>query len=159
MVCWQAVIGWIATLWLAAGIEGALGRGMPGPVFLVALAAGLSAGPRAAMLIAAGAGLCASAVSGIPLLPVTLGCLVVASSASLLARWFSTRNLLVCATAAFVTSALAALLFALSAHQSLAQAGEFAIRRGGENALWIFAIYSIVLVVSSRSSRQIAWEE
>lgn len=156
---WQAVTGWIAAIWLAAGIEGALGGGTPGPLYLVALVAGLTAGPLAGLCIGAGAGLCGSAMSGAPLLPVALAGMLAGGGAGLLGRWFSTRNLLVCAATTFLASALYALLLALSAHQSLARAGEFAVRRGGVHALWIFAIYSIVLVISSRSPRRPEWDE
>lgn len=156
---WQVVTGWIAALWLATGVEGALGTGMPGPLFMMALAAGLSTGLAAGLLVGLLAGLCESAVSGHPLLPATLACMGAGAFASLLPRWFSPRNILIGAVAALLTSTLYAGVLALAAHQSLPRVAEFAARRGGVNGLWMIAIYSIVLVASPRTSRQPAWEE
>ncbi|HOF87875.1 MAG TPA: hypothetical protein PLZ36_07190 [Armatimonadota bacterium] len=148
---WQTGLAWGAALWLAAGVEGALGGGAPGPLFLLPLAAGLAGGPVTGLLVGAGAALLASAAGGPALALIALLTLGAGLGAGLLTRWVSARNLLVAGLAAFAASALAALLLALAAGQPPGEAGSFALRRGGVHALWMVAIYSIILVMSPRT--------
>ncbi len=148
---WQIGLAWGAALWLAAGVEGALGGGTPGPLFLIPLAAGLAGGSVVGLLVAGGAAILACAVNGQSLALMALLYLSASLGASQLPRWVAPRNLLVAGLAAFVASMLAAISLALAAGQALGDAASFALRRGGVNALWMCAIYSIVLVVSPRT--------
>ncbi len=132
---------------------------MPGPLFVVTLAAGLSGGAITGMLVGLGAALAASAMSGTPLMSIAIACLGAGALVSLLPRWLSARHLLVGITAAFLASALYASILACFAHQALMEVGLFALRRGGVNALWMFAIYSIVLVLYPRPAPRVEWEQ
>lgn len=143
---------WLMGVWLAAGAETACGWGMPGPVFLVAIAAGLWAGPWTGACIGAAAGL-ADAILGSQTFAatavLTIGC---ATAAGLLARWLARRHLLVGLLAAFASSLLAGVLLAALTGQPAPALLRSAAARAGENTLWMIPIYGIVLVVSWQRS-------
>ncbi|MHB9107290.1 MAG: hypothetical protein ACYDCO_09585 [Armatimonadota bacterium] len=143
---WISALAWIAGLWLAAGIEAAWGGGMPGPLLLVALAAGLWSGPRAGMIIGAGAGVCDAVLFGGNFMLLGFIGSAGGGAAGLLTPWLSKRHLLVGLAAALVFSFLIGLLLGWPHHRHLAGTVLSALGRGGENSLWMIPIYGIVLL-------------
>jgi len=143
-----AVLGWISGLWVAAGLEAAWGGGMPGPLLLVALVAGLWSGPQTGMLVGTAAGLCDAALFGQPLLLCGLIGLGAGAGAGLLTQSFSRRHLLLASMSALVASLLSSLLLGWSAYHYPEEAAVAALRRGGENFLCMIAIYGILLLVN-----------
>ncbi len=130
----------------------ACGRGVPGPVFLVAVAAGLWAGPLTGLLIGTAAGLTDAMLGSQTFIATPLLCMACATATGLLSRWLARRHLLVGVFAACVTSLLAAgALAALSGRPAPALVS-FAVFRAGENTLWMIPIYGIVLVMSWQRS-------
>ncbi len=143
---------WLIGLWLAAGAETASGWGMPGPVFLVAVAAGLWAGPTAGLLMGTIAGLTDAILGGQTFMATALLTIACATATGFLGRWLARRHLLVGLFAAFATSLLAGVILALLAGQSASALLSFAASRAGENTLWMIPIYGIVLVISWQRS-------
>lgn len=154
MRLWEP-LAWIAGLWLAAGAEAAWGGGMPGPLLLIALTAGLCAGTRAGLLVGVGAGLCDAALCGRDLIPLALLGMLCGGVAGLLPRWFSSRHLLVGMGTAFVMSLGVSLTWAIGAGNPSPAALLAVLQRGGVNVLWMFAIYGIVLVISFRRANNL----
>jgi len=144
---WISALAWIAGLWLAAGIEAAWGGGMPGPLLLVALAAGLWSGPRVGLLVGAGAGVCDAVLFGGNFMAAGFIGMACGGAAGLLTPWLSKRHLLVGLATALVCSFLVGLLLGWPHHHQLAGAALAALGRGGENTLWMMPIYGIVLLV------------
>ena len=143
---WISALAWVAALWLAAGLEAAWGGGMPGPMLLVALAAGLWSGPRAGMVVGAGAGICDAVLFGENFLLLGFIGMAGGGAAGLLAPWLSKRHLLVGLAAALVISFLAGMVLGWPHHHHLTGAVLAALARGGENTLWMIPIYGIVLL-------------
>jgi len=143
-------LAWVAGVWLAAGAEAAWSGGMPGPMLLVAVAAGLLVGPAAGMLLGVLAGISEAALFGGSILLQGLLGLGCGGCASLIARWCAPRHLLVAAATAAVLSFPAALLAGWPHYHQPAAVALAALRRSGENALWMVAIYGIVLLLSHR---------
>ena len=133
---------------IAAALEAACGGGMPGPLLLLALAAGLAGGLQYGLLIGAAAGLCSSLLTGAYLPVFVVVGMLTGAAASIIPRYFSRRNLLIAVGAAGCCSLLICLLWGAWFHLSLQSALLFACRRGLCNALWMFPIYGIVLVFS-----------
>lgn len=143
-------LGWVIGLWVAAGVEAAWHGGLPGPMLLVALAAGLLVSPTAGMILGVLAGVGETALFGGPvLLNGTLG-LLCGLAGGVIARWCAPRNLFVGVGAALLLSFPATLLVSWSSYSLLSDAALMALRRSGENALWMTAIYGIVLLLSHR---------
>ena len=147
----RALLAWGVSIWIIAGIEAAMGTGFPGPLFMLTLAAGFSSGSLAGVIVGMLAGLC-SVVSGgsfflSPLIGVALGL-----TGGLCARYFSRRNLLVAILMGLLFSFVLSMLLQIGTHRALPQVLQFALWRGLFNALWISAIYGIVLVLSTRHS-------
>jgi len=149
---WFSALAWIAGLWLAAGVEAAWGGGMPGPLLLVALAAGLWSGPRVGVLVGAGAGLCDAALFGGNILFLGLLGMACGGVAGMLTHWLSRRHLLVGLFTALVISFLVGFLLSWPHHYHLADAALIALRRSGENTLWMIPIYGIVLLAFQGST-------
>ena len=143
---------WLIGLWLAAGAEAACGRGVPGPLFLVAVAAGLCAGPLAGLLIGMIAGLADAILGSQSFIATVLLTMTCATATGFLSHWFARRHLLVAVFAAFANSLLAGAILAVLAGQSASTLLSFAVHRAGENTLWMIPIYGIVLVVSWQRS-------
>ncbi|MHB9023421.1 MAG: hypothetical protein ACYC7E_04490 [Armatimonadota bacterium] len=147
---------WVFGLWVAAGVEAGMGGGPPGPLLLMGVAAGLQAGPLAGMLIGTGAGLIDAALCGRDaFLLVALG-LLGGLAASQVSRWFANTHLLVGVVAAALISFLLVLPLGAVMRLPLGALLLFALCRAGYNALWMIAIYGIVLVVSQRGSKQVS---
>ena len=153
---WYAVLGWMAGLWVAAGVQAAWGGGMPGPVLLLAVMAGLWAGPVAGMLAGAGAGMCDAVLSGQALgMPAVAG-LLCGAGAGLLATWCARRHPLIAVGAAIIVSVPLCLVY--GRHDlPLRALLLFAARRAAVNALWMICIYGIVLLVSPRRSPELIY--
>ena len=145
-------------LWVAAGAEAAWGGGMPGPLLLVALAAGLWSGPRAGLLAGTAAGVCDAALFGQNLLVYGVLGMASGGGASLLTRWLSRHHLLVAVLCALVVSVLLSLLLGWSSYHHPTSATLAALGRGGENSLWMIAIYGILLVGNYASSMMMSRE-
>ncbi len=128
------------------------GHGVPGPVFLMAVAAGLWAGPVFGLFIGTVAGLVDAILGSQAFIPITLLTMLCATAAGFLPRWVSRRHLLIGLLAAFVSSFLAGAVLALLAGRPMPALFSFAVRRACENALWMIPIYGIVLVISFRRS-------
>jgi len=144
-------LGWIAGVWVAAGVEAAWGGGMPGPLLLVALAAGLWSGARVGLIVGAVAGLCDAALFGGNVLLLGVLGTACGGGAGLLTLWCSRRHLLVGLFTALIVSFLVGLLLGWPHHHHVAGAALAALALSGENTLWMIPIYGIVLV-ASRSS-------
>lgn len=155
---WLSLLGWIAGLWVAAGVEAAWGGGMPGPLLLVALAAGLWAGPVAGVLVGAGAGLCDAALFGHNLLLTGAVGMACGGGASLVAKWFARRNLLVALLTAACFTLLSMPLLTWSSFYHPANLMWAVLRRACENALWMIPIYGILLLSFRGSSARFQWE-
>ena len=149
---WWRVVGWTAGVWVAAGVQAACGGGMPGPLLLLALMAGLWSGIGAGMLVGLGAGLCDAALSGHALIPLAFLGMACGAGAGALSGWVAHRHPLVSAMAAVVTSLLICLTFGLLRHLSSHELLFFALRRAGENALWMLLISGIIFILSPRRS-------
>lgn len=156
MISWRAVIGWGCGLWLATGIEAVIGHGVPGPVFLFALAAGLSSGAFAGAIVGGCAGLCDSVLQGthsdlyLPLYAIA------GIAAHYVGTYFARRHLLIAMLLAGLGSLCLVLLFGLSARMEFGTLSLAMLMRGIENSLWMFAIYGIVLVLSAHRSAGIS---
>jgi len=155
---WFTILAWIAALWLAAGIEAAWGGGMPGPLLLVALAAGLWSGPRAGLAIGAAAGLCDAALFGGSVFSLGLLGMACGGAAGLLTPWLSRQHLLVGLFAALVISFLVGLPLGWPHYSHFTGAMLAALGRSGENLLWMIPIYGIVLLASRSSNSPLRGE-
>ena len=127
---WPAVLGWGFGIWLAAGVETAGGQGMPGPLLIVALAAGLWSGTTAGIVVGFCIGLCEAAWCGQHLFLLTAAGMVCGAAASAVPRWFSHRHLLVALLTAFCFSCLLSLPWLAWSSQGLGTL----LRRGTRNA-------------------------
>jgi hypothetical protein len=145
---WLSALAWVAGLWLAAGVEAAWGGGMPGPLLLVALAAGLWSGARAGLLVGAGAGLCDAALFGGNVVLLGFLGMVSGGAAGVLTPWFSRQHLLVGLLTALAVTFFVGLLLGWPQHHHFADSVLAALARGGENALWMIPIYGMVLLGS-----------
>lgn len=155
----SSVLSWGCGIWVAAGVEAAFGGGMPGPLLLTALAAGLWAGGEMGLLVGVGAGLCGAALCGQQVILWVALCALAGMGASILTRWFSRRHLLVGVFTAVSISLVLTFFLALSVHHPLHAAVSLALWRSGVNALWMCAIYGIVLIASARGTqRHEEWE-
>jgi|GEM_PF-1956171 len=155
---WFSALAWIAGLWLAAGIEAAWGGGMPGPLLLVALAAGLWAGTRTGLLMGAAAGMCGAALFGGNVFFLGLLGMACGGAAGLLTPWLSRHHLLVGLFAALAVSLPVGLLLGWPHHRHFAGAALAALGRSGENLLWMIPIYGIVLLASQGSNSTLRGE-
>jgi hypothetical protein len=142
---------WVLGLWIAAGLEAGLAGGPPGPLLLVGAAAGLHAGPVAGIIVGACAGVIDAALCGRDAFPLILLGVLGGLAASQLTRWFARTHLLVGVAAAMLLSFLWAFTLGLGMHLPPGVIFLIALRRTGVNALWMIAIYGIVLVASRRS--------
>ncbi|HEY3375878.1 MAG TPA: hypothetical protein VGL77_00150 [Armatimonadota bacterium] len=155
----RAFLIWGCGLWLVAGLESALGSGFPGPLLLLAIAAGLSAGRIPGLSIGIAIGFCSAAISGLPLLPLVCIGVFTGLLASYVHRFCSPRHLVVAACCALLFTFAAGLCVSLIVHTPLAQALLPLCWRSLSNALWMVPIYGIVLVFSSRKSSVMqTWE-
>jgi len=127
----------------------ACGWGMPGPVFLVAIAAGLWAGPMTGLLIGVIAGLTNAIFGSQTFVVTTLITMACATASGYIARWLARRHLLVGLLTAFATSLCAVIILALLAGQPILTLWSFAVYRAGENSLWMILIYGVILVPSA----------
>ncbi len=155
---WGAVLGWGLGLWVAAGCEAAWGGTYPGPLFLLALAAGLAAGPAAGLGVGFAAGLCTAILCGRDLFPLVLCGMISGGLAGIVPRWFSARNILIGIGVAFLASTLVSLGWLLPWRLPAGTLLLHAVRHGGVAALWMFAIYGIVLVIYTRLTDRRSWE-
>jgi hypothetical protein len=156
---WSAVLGWGVGLWVATGCEAVWGGSNPGPLFLLALSAGLVHGPAAGLGIGFAAGLGSAVLCGRDLLPLVLCGMAGGALAGLVPRWFSARNVLIGVLLAFLTTTVLNLAWMLPLHLPAGRLLRTAASHGGMQALWMFAIYGIVLIVSARFTQGRSWEE
>jgi hypothetical protein len=147
---WRAILGWGIGLWLAAGCEAGFGIGFPGPLLLVALAAGLASGPTTGAVVGLFAGLCGAALAGsghIGLCAAGAGAGALMGVAS---SWVSRRNPAWALLAAGVASLCFALLLGLLAQRGFGHAGRLALQQAGINMLWMIPVYGGVLLCVRR---------
>jgi len=145
-----AMLAWAGGIWVAAGVEAARGGGAPGPLFLLAVAAGLWAGLPAGLVTGALVGLCSATLCGRDLCWFIILGMAAGGLASILPTWMSNRHLLVGILSAAVISFPIALLTALHAGLPVGSWLWLSALRSGENALWMIPIYGIVLLASPR---------
>jgi len=155
----RTLLAWGVSIWIFTGIEAAMGTGIPGPLFMLTLAAGFSSGSLAGVIVGVLAGLC-SAILGGSLFLFTLMGVALGLAGGLCARYFSRRNLLVAIIMGWLFSFVLCALLQIGTHRAPLRIFQFALWRGLFNALWISAIYGIVLVLSTRhSSHARTWNE
>lgn len=151
------ILGWGLGVWLAAGAEAAAGGGAPGPLWLVALAAGLRCGASTGMAVGCAAGASGAALAGTGVLvTIPLG-MVGAWGVSLLPRWLSAQNLLIGMLAAAILTLPVAFTLLVAAHQPVGAAAMAAVARAGINAAWMAPIYGITLLATRRSGQRVQW--
>lgn len=148
MMRFSSLSAWCVGIWLAAGVQLAAGGGMPGPVFLVAIAAGVWAGLPTGLVVGTLAGLCEALLGQQDFISLAMLTMLSGAAAGLLTRWFARTHLLVGMLAALLTSCIVTLTLGVVHGRPTLAALLFALRRGGENTLWMIPIYGIVLVVS-----------
>jgi hypothetical protein len=145
------ILAWIGAIWIAAGIEAASGLGVPGPLYCIAIAAGLAAGPYLGVGVGVVAGICAAILSGLSIAAVVPLFLLGALGASLLGQWLSPRHLLVGMLAAIVGCVFVSVILGLLSSPTPATMG-LMLSRGFLQAWWMIPIYGIVLIGSSPRS-------
>ena len=153
------VLAWGGGIWAAAGVEAARGGGVPGPLLLLGVAAGLWGGPTAGLIVGALAGWCSAALCGRDRWLLTLLSMGAGLLASAVPLWAARRNVLVGVLTALLCTLLVAGALTLLGGGSFSAAARFAAWRSGENGLWMIPIYGIVLLVSTpESSAEDTWD-
>ncbi len=153
---WLPIVAWVGSLWVAAGVEAVFGDGMPGPLLLVAIAAGIWTGVTGGLVTGAAAGLLGGVISGHGLCwHIAIG-MAVGAAASALPRWLAREHLVIAIVGAIIASSLITLVLSLKQGFPMGDALLFALRRSGQNALWMIPIYGIVLIVSPRETMRMA---
>ncbi|MHB9134652.1 MAG: hypothetical protein ACYDBB_26560 [Armatimonadota bacterium] len=148
------ILGWAGGIWVAAGVDFAFGNGLPGPLLLIALAAGLWSGTVAGLLVGCAAGLCAAAMTGHGAVLATFFCASGGALASLLPRWYSRRHLLIAMVLAGLVTGIITLLLGLVAHQPLSQLLRYTCWRSAANILWMIPIYGSIILLAPAGSRR-----
>ena len=133
---------------MVAGVEATLGIGAPGPLLMLALVAGIWAGPVSGALVGAYAGLCDALLIGHSIAPLMLIGMLSGLGASLLPRWFSRHHLIVNMLAAITASIVFCCMQALASSIQIPDLLSWMLLSCAHNSLWMIAIYGIVLVVS-----------
>jgi hypothetical protein len=150
---WRAGVGWGLGLWLVAGGEAAVGGGFPGPLLLLALAAGLSGGPTLGAVVGACAGFLGGVLAGGGHFALAATGAAAGALAGAAAPWISRRNPIWALLAAALVSFLISLLLCLLWHRGGGEAVRFAALRAGQNMLWMLPIYGAVLLLAPRAPR------
>ncbi len=146
---WGAIFGWGTTLWLAVGVQANFTPTLPGALWLVGIAAGLSGGWVSGAMVGAFAGLFLTVLSGSNFALDIVICSASGALAGLVTRRYARQSLVVAIFTTLLFSALLTFGMLVFVHESINDVAAAMGKNAGINALLMVPLYLLVQLFSA----------